>query len=167
MTEASVRETILENARFTLNHLQNASFKNSRLKLLSWSTRELLLFNNIHYSNCDLSESTFQGLTIRNNVQFDGANLEGIIFVNMKFSSGIIFSNLNMRMVKVFQVHIIVGKFVQCNMIDAIFKPCYLKNFFLTLWQPFGMNLIKNGDVEHGQCYHQFSECYTTELVRL
>ncbi len=59
MIEASFRERIFENARFTLNHLQNSLFKNSKLKLSSWSTTEFLLFNNIHYSNCDLSESTF------------------------------------------------------------------------------------------------------------
>jgi uncharacterized protein YjbI with pentapeptide repeats len=109
MNEGSFRVTVLEDSRFPLYHLQNLSFKNSKLKLPSWSITELLLFNNIHYSNCDLSEPTFQGLSITNNVQFDRANLERIIFVNMKCSSRRIFSNLNMRMAKFFQVHLIGG----------------------------------------------------------
>jgi hypothetical protein len=67
-------------------------------------------------------------MTITANVQFDRANLERITFVNMKFSAGTIFNNLNMKMAKFSGVRLVDGKFIQCNMIGTIFEQCHFKD---------------------------------------
>ncbi|CAF1306589.1 unnamed protein product [Rotaria sordida] len=128
---ANFQETILENSRLILFSLQNSTFKNSKLRQSSWlstSPTELLIFSNIDYSNCDLSESTFQNIVITAGVLFDRTNFEQVKFFNIKFSTGTMLNNLNMNMSKFVEVRLLQGKFLHCNMIGAIIEKPHFKN---------------------------------------
>lgn len=67
MVRTNFQNTILENSKFILSSAENSSFRNARLKQSSWSTSsntDWTPLNKIDFSNSDMSESTFQYLTL-------------------------------------------------------------------------------------------------------
>lgn len=128
---ADFRDTILENSNFVLHNLQETSFRDSSLKLSSWSFRTPSStpgWPKIDYSNCDLSESSFQGMIFEASVKFDQANLERINFSNMKFSNGTSFRDLHMPFSKFNNVTLMHGNFTRCNMTGAIIAAPHFRN---------------------------------------
>jgi uncharacterized protein YjbI with pentapeptide repeats len=216
MSGASFMNTIMENSKLVLSNLGNSSFKDSKLKLSSWSVVSSVgrpVFANVDYSDCDLSESTFQGMKIATSVKFDRVNFARTNFIDVVFSNGMSFNDINMQMSNFIKIELTGGEFIKCNMVGAIFEKIMFKNVnfehvdlresqfidipdygsiqfrhvnligsnlnvtreklfritdsflpngtFKTSFMSFGMNLIKNGDAEQGQCY-DFNQNLTT-----
>lgn len=122
---ANFQETLLDNAELILFNLQRTSFRNSQLKFSIWSTASIQQghpWDNIDFTNCNLSGAVFKDVTLTVNVKFTQANLEQITFSNVEFTYNRTFENINMSKSKFLDVQLVYTKFVDCNMFRAIFN---------------------------------------------
>ncbi|UJR07508.1 hypothetical protein I4U23_011797 [Adineta vaga] len=97
------------------------------------------------YTNCDLSESYFQGLHIATSNRFKNVDLQQSYFDDMSDS----------RTLQLTRINLIGSNLNIANDKITRLTDSFLPNgTFKTSFIPFGMILIENGDAEQGKCYH-------------